>query len=325
MNHPNDENAAVVPVSANVTSMVRYLGGAGAALWALIMALQPEVGFIAPLPWMAFFWFLQVGVGLVVLQSVFYLLSRTRWLSRLPLWVLVLTSGVASSAVLAPLYWLIGEGLMQHTMGFPSLLDDDGDSGVLLPFGPAALVEEFGDIVGQVTTAWLLISWPRLQGLLPPLILAPQALDPLVSVTYLPEQSSMTRPGAAWRAALPSELGDDLIAVRSELQYLRVWTVRGTALVLGALQDVEAVEGNTGMRVHRSWWVNARHVRGVRRSGDGAVCILSDGREIPVSRRRKAEVLARFGDGARFDIAPAPATALTRGLESKLPPQPDLN
>jgi DNA-binding LytR/AlgR family response regulator len=52
--------------------------------------------------------------------------------------------------------------------------------------------------------------------------------------------------------------------------------------------------------VHRSWWVRARHVRSVRRTATGAVCVMSDGRNVPVSRRRKAEVLARFGDGATY-------------------------
>lgn len=111
----------------------------------------------------------------------------------------------------------------------------------------------------------------------------------------------------AWRASLPRELGDDLVAVTSELQYLRVWTTRGCALVLGALQDVEDAEGTAGMRVHRSWWVHARHVRSVRGRGAGAVCTLSDGREVPVSRRRKTQVLARFGEAALYQVA---ATAL---------------
>jgi DNA-binding LytR/AlgR family response regulator len=105
---------------------------------------------------------------------------------------------------------------------------------------------------------------------------------------------------SAWRDALPSELGDDIIAVSSELQYLRVWTSRGSALILGALQNVEDAEGAAGIRVHRSWWVHANHVRSVRRRADALVCTMSDGLEVPVSRRRKADVLARFGDSARF-------------------------
>ena len=47
-----------------------------------------------------------------------------------------------------------------------------------------------------------------------------------------------------------------------------------------------------------------------RRSGDAALCELSDGREVPVSRRRKAEVLTRFGDSARYAVEPlVPVTA----------------
>jgi DNA-binding LytR/AlgR family response regulator len=118
----------------------------------------------------------------------------------------------------------------------------------------------------------------------------------------MPENSN-NRP--LWRQALPKELGDDVIAVSSELQYLRVWTTRGSALILGSLQEVEDTEAMTGMRIHRSWWVHAGHVRTVRRKADGLVCQLSDGREIPVSRRRKADVLARFGDAARYETSSA--------------------
>jgi DNA-binding LytR/AlgR family response regulator len=98
------------------------------------------------------------------------------------------------------------------------------------------------------------------------------------------------------------ELGSDVIAVASELQYLRVWTPRGCALILGALADVESEGADSGLRVHRSWWVCREHVVSVRRTAAGTVCVMSDGRKVPVSRRRSAEVLARFGDGAQFRV-----------------------
>jgi len=113
-----------------------------------------------------------------------------------------------------------------------------------------------------------------------------------------------------WRKALPLELGHDVIAVKSELQYLRVWTTRGAALVLGSLQEVEDEEGSAGMRVHRSWWVHARHVRTVGRRGEAAICELSDGREVPISRRRKADAIARFGDRARYQEMPTASQSL---------------
>jgi len=302
--------------TANASSILRYLGGTGCALWLLVMALQPDVGFRATWPWMGLFWMLTIGAGLTVLQSLLYFLSRRKHLQQWPLWVLVACSGILGSALLAPLYWLLGEGLMQGGLGFEATLDDDSDPSAALGFGWAALLQEFGDMVGPVTAAWLLISLPRLQGLLPPVLVHRQGREgiesaentesgaELVGQAELTNRETQARP--AWREALPREMGDDVIAVCSELQYLRVWTTRGSTLILGSLQEVEDTEALTGMRVHRSWWVHARHVRSVRRRADGLVCQMSDGRDIPVSRRRKAEVIERFGDTARYDTAPVP-------------------
>ncbi len=288
-----------------IASIARYLFGIGAALWLLIMAMQPDVGFVAPLPWMGVFWFLQTSIGLFVLQSVLYLLSRLERVQQWPLWLLVTGSGIIGSAVLTPIYWLIGEGLMESLLGFRALADDDDDDVTEHIFGAAALIQEFGNIVAPVTASWILISWPRLQGLLPPLIF--RQSKPYISEIVMEEQpmdgrASSTNP--AWRSSLPAELGSDVTAVTSEMQYLRVWTTKGSALILGALQEVEDTEGSAGIRVHRSWWVNASHVRCVRRTRNMLVCKLDDGREIPVSRRRKNEVLARFGDTAIYDAVP---------------------
>jgi hypothetical protein len=271
------------------------------------MVLRPDPGFTANWPWLALFWALQIGIGLAVLHRVLHLLRRLPKLSTWPAWLLVAASGVVGSFVLAPIYWLIGEGLMQQALGFPATIDDDDDLAPQLGFGLAVMLREFSDVVGPVTAAWLLISWPRLYSQAAPLASVPQAQAPMPAPLPLPSPAQSTSPEPpAWRAALPRELGVDLIAVSSELQYLRVWTTRGNALVLGSLQDVEDGEGAGGMRIHRSWWVSARHVRSIRRSGDAAICDMSDGRQVPVSRRRKAEVLARFGDGARYELPPAP-------------------
>jgi hypothetical protein len=288
----------------NSVSIARYLGGTGLALWAFVMALTPDAGFMAPWLWMALFWVLQIGVGLAVLQTMLYLMSRVDSTGRMPLWSLVAMSGLCGSVVLAPIYWLIGEGLMQQVLGFGETLDAEELRSVEPTFGWAVLVEEWLNMSGPVMAAWALISWPRLQGLLPPLVqnINRSVDEPLVALSQEPKvfEASIRH----WRAALPTELGDDVIAVKSELQYLRVWTTRGAALVLGSLQEVEDEEGSAGMRVHRSWWVHARHVRTLGRRGEAAICELSDGREVPVSRRRKADAVARFGDRARYQEMP---------------------
>ena len=296
--------------TANSMSIARYLGGTGLALWVFVMALMPDPGFMAPWLWMALFWALQIGVGLTILQTILYLMSRVESKGRMPLWSLVAMSGLCGSVVLAPIYWLIGEGLMQQFMGFAETIDTDELRSVERTLGWAALVEEWLDISGPVIAGWALISWPRLQGLLPPLVQKTNwsVDEPLVALSQEPKVIEVSV--RSWREALPRELGDDVIAVKSELQYLRVWTNRGAALVLGSLQEVEDEEGSAGMRVHRSWWVHARHVRTVRRRGEAAICELSDGREVPISRRRKADAVARFGDRARYQEMPTASKSL---------------
>ena len=296
--------------TANSMSIARYLGGTGLALWAFVMALMPDPGFMAPWPWMALFWALQIGVGLTILQTMLYLMSRFDSKGRMPLWSLVAMSGLCGSAVLAPIYWLIGEGLMQQFMGFAETIDTDELRSVERTLGWAALVEEWLEISGPVIAGWALISWPRLQGLLPPLVQKTNwsVDEPLVALSQEPKVIEVSV--RSWREALPKELGDDVMAVKSELQYLRVWTTRGAALVLGSLQEVEDEEGSAGMRVHRSWWVHARHVRTVGRRGEAAICELSDGREVPISRRRKADAVARFGDRARYQEMPTASKSL---------------
>ena len=296
--------------TANSMSIARYLGGTGLALWVFVMALMPDPGFMAPWLWMALFWALQIGVGLTILQTILYLMSRVDSKGRMPLWSLVAMSGLCGSVVLAPIYWLIGEGLMQQFMGFAETIDTDELRSVERTLGWAALVEEWLDISGPVIAGWALISWPRLQGLLPPLVQKTNCSvdEPLVALSQEPKVIEVSV--RSWREALPKELGDDVIAVKSELQYLRVWTTRGAALVLGSLQEVEDEEGSAGMRIHRSWWVHARHVRTVRRRGEAAICELSDGREVPISRRRKADAMARFGDRARYQEMPTASKSL---------------
>ena len=296
--------------TANSMSIARYLGGTGLALWVFVMALMPDPGFMAPWLWMALFWALQIGVGLTILQTILYLMSRVDSKGRMPLWSLVAMSGLCGSVVLAPIYWLIGEGLMQQFMGFAETIDTDELRSVEQTLSWSALLEEWLEISGPVIAGWALISWPRLQGLLPPLVQKTNwsVDEPLVALSQEPKVIKVSV--RSWREALPRELGDDVIAVKSELQYLRVWTTRGAALVLGSLQEVEDEEGSAGMRIHRSWWVHARHVRTVGRRGEAAICELSDGREVPISRRRKADAMARFGDRARYQEMPTASKSL---------------
>jgi len=341
-------------------AILRYLLFAGGTLLLFLMFIEPDVGFSAPPAARLLFWTAQIAAGLLILQTTLYALTRLLGASRIPTWGLVVLSGILGAVLLAPVYWLIGEGMMERWLGYPALPDEES---LTLGSGSVGrvLVEEYVDIVGPVTAAWALVCLPRLHWLVPPMLqrrLAPGMGMPAAAIESAPPtvgefqpprdldtpraaadrgdgRHETSQPEAAcsepavepimpvssppaaadWISRLPKELGNDVIAVASELQYLRVWTSRGCALVLGALADVEAAGADDGLRVHRSWWVACRHVSSVRRTATGAVCQMSDGRQVPVSRRRRAEVLARFGDGAQYLAPSASETVANANLD----------
>ncbi|MGR3433301.1 MAG: LytTR family DNA-binding domain-containing protein [Shimia sp.] len=91
--------------------------------------------------------------------------------------------------------------------------------------------------------------------------------------------------GPALMARLPLEARGPLVALCAEDHYVRVRTAAGEALVLMRLGDAVTEAAPTpGLRTHRSHWVAEAAVGAARRRGDGAVVVLHDGTEIPVSR-----------------------------------------
>ncbi len=94
-------------------------------------------------------------------------------------------------------------------------------------------------------------------------------------------------PPARFLDRLPPRLkGAELHAVAAEDHYLRLYTDRGTDLILMRLSDaVIEMEGLEGAQVHRSWWVAKEAVLGARRGDGRATLTIKGGVEAPVSRR----------------------------------------
>lgn len=86
---------------------------------------------------------------------------------------------------------------------------------------------------------------------------------------------------------LPPRLrGGDLLAVQAEDHYLRLHTDRGSDLILMRLSDaVSELDGLEGAQTHRSWWVAKSAVVKVARGDGRATLTLSNGLDVPVSRR----------------------------------------
>ena len=96
--------------------------------------------------------------------------------------------------------------------------------------------------------------------------------------------------------SVPHSLGNDIIRVHAQDHYVEVVTTNGSALLTEQFGDcVEKLGQLDGLQCHRSHWVSLAHVESVARSGSAYICTLSNGDEVPVSRRRYAELKDRMG------------------------------
>lgn len=106
---------------------------------------------------------------------------------------------------------------------------------------------------------------------------------------WRPRETHQAPAGAApprFLDRLPGKLkGAELYAVQSEGHYLRLYTSKGSDLILMRLSDALAeLEGLEGAQTHRSWWVAKAAVEGAARSDGRASLSLRGGIEAPVSR-----------------------------------------
>lgn len=90
---------------------------------------------------------------------------------------------------------------------------------------------------------------------------------------------------------LPEKLGQTILALKAEDHYTRVYTDRGSALVLYRFSDaVNEMGEQDGLQVHRSWWVRKDSVCTAVAHGRGYLLTLSTGLTVPVSQTYKALV-----------------------------------
>lgn len=85
---------------------------------------------------------------------------------------------------------------------------------------------------------------------------------------------------------------DDITFLKAESNYSNISLIDGTKLLVSkTLNDLdEQINSEKFIRVHRSYTVNIQHIRRLDTS-EGLVIILNNNEKIPVSRRKKDEVL----------------------------------
>jgi hypothetical protein len=113
----------------------------------------------------------------------------------------------------------------------------------------------------------------------------------------LPAEIPNAAPAGVLLGRLPPALGRNLIALKAEDHYVRVYTDKGDTLVLCRINDAIAeatAAGFEGLRVHRSWWVATKAVRLAEVQGRGLQLTLANDLHVPVSQTYK-EFVRRSG------------------------------
>jgi two-component system, LytTR family, response regulator len=89
---------------------------------------------------------------------------------------------------------------------------------------------------------------------------------------------------------------ENIIYCASDNNYTYIHKMEGTPLLLSkTLKEVESMfDAHSFLRIHQSYLINLKHLRKYVR-GAGGYVIMSDGKDLPVSRSKKEELLHKLG------------------------------
>ncbi|MEO0997036.1 MAG: LytTR family DNA-binding domain-containing protein [Pseudomonadota bacterium] len=260
----------------------------------LFVVMKPEASLGLNFFERGIFWILHVGIALIGLLLASWLLLP-RVMSRVPLWLALLVTGLAGAAMIVPVLYAV-ELMLPPSMQAP---DDDWLDGYEQRGYWHGLLSDYIEATPPILMTWLAIN-------LPLLIAKPELKPPPGDDGPPPAEETADAALAKRRAAerreflqgLPKAIGTDILAISSDLHYLHVHTELGRCMVLGSLQRVADAMGDDGMRVHRAHWVARGAVVRLVRNGTQWECLLSNGLKVPVSRRNRNDVAAWFGRDA---------------------------
>lgn len=248
-----------------------FLFAAGVGTSLALSALAPSASDGLSFPATLFYWLVHVFLALAILAAVQAGLQRIQRLDRVSPWLIVALAGFLGALLFTP----IAFGL---DWVFPTIADEDDLIAEPVIIG---LIGEFGDLVLPFTLIWTGFNATRL-------LQIDTGTSRNEAAADVDEQDDF------W-SRIPTKLGRDLVAMTSELHYLRIYTPEGDALILHAfgraLKNLHAIDG---MRIHRSHWVAIDHIQALRREGEKVICRLDNDIELPVSRPYRAELRSRI-------------------------------
>lgn len=198
------------------------------------------------------------------------LIRRRRW--RWPAWLTALLGALLGVMLF---YWPIAS---YRRFGWSLLPGEAGFGGPPLPlptldYLPQLLANTLPGILYWTVTVWIV---SRMQM---PSLHMPASAGVQAPVTE-PEAEAV-----ALRARLPAHLDGEILALKAEDHYVRIYTTRGDTLVHHRFRDAVAdLAGVDGLQVHRSFWVRRSAISRRYTEGHGHFLQLQNDLRVPVSR-----------------------------------------
>lgn len=123
---------------------------------------------------------------------------------------------------------------------------------------------------------------------------APWSITVALILTWMASRQQNDTPSETQPSTPPPAL-HSLIRLEAQDHYVTYVTAEGSRLVSERFTDsIDKLDPALGLQCHRSHWINLQHVSSTKRAGSAYIAIMTNGDEVPVSRRRWSELKARL-------------------------------
>ncbi len=214
-------------------------------------------------------WTVQIGVLVPTFIIIHIKLQKIQIFDHLNDWCKILLSGLIGCFFFLPFGLAI-----DYVTGL-----DDWSKFRNLSESYTIVINEIGSLFPTAILTWVVINAPRILNL---------NFSKISSVEQVKLMPSEQTPNNEFLAKFSYKIGTDIIYLMSELHYIRVVTLKGEMLILYNLKDAisELPVDLIGIQIHRSFWVNLKYIEKIMKKKLQNVLMLSNGKSVPVSRRR---------------------------------------
>lgn len=260
--------------NSTAVSIEKYFLFSSLALVFLFAWMEPAgaagIGFWKGL----LFWAVQISILIPLLIATQHFTShyvniRT---TKAP-WIQTTFAGVVASLLFVPLAYFLD---------FLFAIPDDAVAMGIIP----GLLDEASGVLVPVTITWLALNAPWIYQLD-----FSRKAEPYNQTQQNIQSVSSKDQSSRFLQELRSRASGELVSISSELHYLRVTTTDDEVMFLYNLKDaIEELPSDSGVQIHRSHWVSKEHVKQLVKKNGNSECVLSNGKSLPVSRRKYVEV-----------------------------------